>query len=81
TLDDAATAYSAARDGYFNPYGTGTANSATVLDFISSGFSETNDRSRASSANLLVQGPIFALPGGDVQLAVGAQARRETFQA
>lgn len=81
TPDDAATAYSAARDGYFNPYGTGTANSATVLDFISSGFSETSDRSRASSANLLVQGPIFALPGGDVQLAVGAQARRETFQA
>ena len=81
TPDDAATAYGAARDGYFNPYGTGTANSATVLDFISSGFSETHDRSRASSANLLVQGPIFTLPGGDVQLAVGAQARRETFQA
>lgn len=80
TSDDPATAYSAARDGYFNPYGAGSANSAAVLDFISSGFSETHDRSRASSANLLIQGPVFVLPGGDVQLAVGAQTRRETFQ-
>jgi iron complex outermembrane receptor protein len=39
--DDPATAYSAARDGYFNPYGDGAANSQAVLDFIGSGYIHT----------------------------------------
>lgn len=79
TPDNSATAYSVARDGYFNPYGAGAANTPTVLDFIGSGMSGSVDRSRAESANLLVSGPVMALPGGDLELAIGAQARRETF--
>lgn len=77
--DDPATAYRAAVDGYFNPFGAGAANGRTVLDFISSGYSRSTDRSRATSANLLLSGPVATLPGGEVQLAVGAQVRRETF--
>lgn len=77
--DDPATSYRAAVDGYFNPFGSGTANSRAVLDFIGSGFTESHDRSRAKSANLLAQGPLIRLPGGEIQLAVGAQIRQDTF--
>lgn len=80
TPDDPATPYRAAVDGFFNPFGAGDANGRAVLDFISQGFSEARDRSRAKSANLLLAGPLWTLPGGDLQLAVGAQARRETFE-
>lgn len=80
TPDNPATAYRASVDGYFNPFGAGQANGSAVLDFIGSGHSGNLDRSRASSANLLIEGPLFALPGGDVQLALGVQARREAFQ-
>ncbi len=79
TLDNPATAYSASRDGFFNPFGAGDANGAAVLDFISSGYSASLDRSRSQSANLLLQGSALSLPGGDVDVAVGLQMRRETF--
>lgn len=77
--DDPATPFRAAVDGYFNLFGNGAANSRSVLDFIGSGFSEARDRSRATSANLLLEGPLLTLPGGDLQIALGAQSRRETF--
>ena len=80
TPDDPATAYSAASDGYFNPFGAGAANSDAVLDFISGGVSGSVDRSRSESANLLLNGHAFHLPGGDIAVAVGVQARRETFE-
>ena len=79
TPDNVATAYSAERDGFFNPFGAGRANGAAVLDFIGSGYSVSLDRSRTQSVNLLLQGAPFALPGGDLDLAVGFQLRRETF--
>lgn len=79
-VDNPATAYSAARDGFFNPFGSGGANSAAVLDFISQGYDLSRYESRVSTANILAEGPIFALPGGDVRLAVGGQVRRETFE-
>lgn len=81
TPDNPLTAYSAARDGYFNPYGAGAANGAAVLDFIGSGYSGSVDRSRSQSLNLLLQGAPVRLPGGDVDVAVGLQARRETFDS
>nr|WP_295237142.1 TonB-dependent receptor [uncultured Brevundimonas sp.] len=77
--DDAATPYSPARDGYFNPFGTGGANSAAITDPIASGYSTARQRSRVSSANLLLDGTVWTLPGGDLKLAVGAQFRREEF--
>ena len=77
--DNPETAYLASRDGYFNPFGGGAANSQAVLDFIGQGYSTTVSRGRAESANLLVEGPLFSLPGGDVQIALGAQVRHESL--
>ena len=78
--DDPATAFSATRDGYLNLFGDGRANSAAVLDFISSGYAEAHDRSRAGGLNLMAEGPLWTLPGGEVRLAVGAQWRAESFE-
>lgn len=79
--DDPATPYRAAVDGYFNLFGDGSRNSRAVLDFIKVGYSEAHNLSRAASVNLLAQGPVMSLPGGDLQIAVGALARKETFEA
>ncbi|KDP95399.1 hypothetical protein ER13_02150 [Brevundimonas sp. EAKA] len=81
TADNPLTGYSAPRDGYFNPYGGGGANGSAVLDFIGSGLIGSVDRSRSQSANLLLQGSPFSLPGGAVDVALGVQLRRETFDS
>lgn len=78
--DDPATPFRAAVDGYFNLFGTGAANSRAVLDFVGSGYGEVHNRSGARSANVLVQGPIWRLPGGELSLALGAQVREERFE-
>ncbi len=78
--DDPATPYRAAVDGYYNLFGDGSANSRAVLDFIGSGWSRVRNQSRATSANILAQGPILRLPGGEVSVAIGAQLRKETFE-
>lgn len=78
--DDPATPYRAAVDGYFNLFGNGSSNSRAVLDFIASGRGEVHNRSRATSANVLAQGPVWSLPGGDIEIAIGAQARDESFE-
>jgi outer membrane receptor protein involved in Fe transport len=80
TPDNPDTLYQAAVDGFFNPFGAGQANGQTVLNFIGSGFSASRNHSRAGSANLLAQGPILELPGGELRIALGAQVRRETFE-
>ena len=80
TADAAATPYRAAVDGYFNPFGAGAANAPAVLDFIGSGFTRGRDHSTAAAANLLAEGPLMTLPAGDLQVAIGAQVRRETYQ-
>lgn len=77
--DNPATPYSAARDGYFNPFGDGTHSSAAVLAFIGSGWSEGLTDTTISSANIQADGTIFHLPGGAVKLALGAAFREETF--
>lgn len=80
TPDDPTTDYQAARDGWFNPFGRGDANGPEVLAFIGSGYSRARDRSRAESVNLLAEGPLWALPAGDLRLAAGVQLRREAFE-
>jgi outer membrane receptor protein involved in Fe transport len=75
--DNPATPFQASRDGFLNLFGSGQANSATVLDFISSGFNRLLDRNEVVSANALVQGPLARLPGGEIRLALGAQVRAE----
>lgn len=77
--DDPITSYSAARDGYFNPYGDGAANSQTVKAFIQSGYQHHWRRNRVSSANLKIDGTVIELPGGPLKLAAGGQLRHEDF--
>jgi outer membrane receptor protein involved in Fe transport len=80
--DNPATAYSAARDGYFNPFdATGAGNSPATIAAITSGFSDSRYRGRVTSANLEADGSVFRLPGGPVKLAVGGQLRRESFSS
>lgn len=77
--DDPATAYSPGRDGYFNPYTGAAANPPAVMAAIGSGFSTSASRSRVTTANLQADGTLLRLPGGDLRIALGAQARREAF--
>lgn len=80
TPDNAATPFSAPRDGYLNLFGSGSANTRAVLDFISSGWSHYTDESEVASANLIVQGTALRLPGGDLKIAVGGQFRTERLR-
>jgi outer membrane receptor protein involved in Fe transport len=81
SADNPATPFSAARDGYFNPFsGIAGSNAPAVLAFIGSGFSTNHILSHVSSASLQADGSLFRLPGGAVRLAAGVQARRETLE-
>lgn len=75
--DNPQTAFNAAQNGYFNPYGG--ANPRAVLDAIGSGFSAGEIRNRVASVNAAMDGRVLRLPAGDLKLAIGAQVRRETF--
>ena len=79
--DDPATVFSAARDGYFNPYGSGTSNSLTVLRFVGSGMSGSSRRSSLGTAVAKLDGPLMRLPAGAVRMAVGGAWRRETLSS
>lgn len=80
--DNPATAYSAARDGFFNPYASIAAgNSPTTVAAITSAVSKSRYRSQVGSANLQADGTLFRLPSGPVRAALGLQARRETFRS
>ena len=79
--DDPATAYSPARDGYFNPYGDGNANKPAVLAAIGSGYTESRNANRVTTGNLQADGPLFDLPAGAVRLATGANIRRESYES
>lgn len=78
--DSPATSYSAARDGYFDPYGSGAANGPAVIAFLGSGFTAARRRSSLVEALAKAEGPLATLPGGGVRLAVGASFRRETLR-
>jgi outer membrane receptor protein involved in Fe transport len=76
------TPYSAARDGYFNPFtGVRGANPAAVMAAIGSADSRSRFRSRVWTANLQVDGTLATLPGGPLQVAFGGQARREALRS
>jgi iron complex outermembrane recepter protein len=78
--DDPDTAFSTAADGFFNPYGDGTANSRAILDFIGSGFTQSRMRSQVWTAHTDADGTLVMLPGGPVKLAIGGDVRREDFR-
>ncbi|MGK2254722.1 MAG: iron complex outermembrane receptor protein [Brevundimonas sp.] len=76
--DNPATPFSASRDGYLNLFGSGSANNAAVLDFISQGFDRDWARNRVETVNAVVDGILMELPGGSMKLA--ANSRRETLR-
>lgn len=76
--DNPLTAYSPARDGFFNPYTGAPSNPAAVIKAIT-GYQQNRERSQVLTANLQADGDLFALPGGDVKLALGLSGRREAF--
>lgn len=78
--DNPATTYSAARDGFFNPFGDGSVNVALVTSFIGSGYSTTDTRNEVKSADAKLDGTLFHLPAGPVRVAVGAAFRHENFR-
>jgi iron complex outermembrane receptor protein len=78
--DNPATPFSASRDGYLNLFGSGSANTAAVLDFISQGFDRDWARNRVETVNAVVDGVLMALPGGPLKLAAGVNYRRETLR-
>lgn len=78
--DNPATAYSAGRDGYFNPFGDGSNSSQAALDFISAGFSSGRGETTIATANLQIDGTLVTLPGGPLRLALGANVREETYE-
>jgi len=74
------TPFSAPRDGFFNPFtGVAGANRAPVMAFIGSAATRQRIRSRVWTANLQVDGAVWELPGGPLQVALGGQARREAL--
>lgn len=77
--DDPATAYSAARDGYFNPFIGQGSNPKAVLDFIGSGFERRRTLGATDSFSLQADGAVMALPGGPLKAAFGLQFRRESL--
>jgi len=77
--DSPLSAYSATRDGFFNPFiGTGS-NPRAILDFVGSGHEHIKNRSDVASVNVKLDGPLWRLPAGPLRLAVGGQWRRETL--
>lgn len=68
------------RSTALNVFGNGSANNpATLARIRGSRISIT--RFESQSTALRADGPLFALPGGDIRLAVGAEYRRETYDA
>lgn len=62
----------------FNVFGDGSANNPATIAAIR-GHYNTIDDFRTWSAALRADGPLFALPAGDVRLAAGAEYRREAY--
>jgi len=79
--DDPATAYSPTRDGYFNPYGDGTANAPAVLAAVGSGFLDARNADHIATGNLQADGTLLDLPAGPLGIALGANVRRELFKS
>lgn len=80
TPDDPQTTYSAARNGYFNPYGDGSANSATILNFVSQGFSAQQRKTAIIEGGIKADGPVLTIFGMEIAGALGGSVRNERFR-
>lgn len=79
--DNPATAYSAARDGFFNPFIGQGRNNQTVLNFVTSGFDSRRTIGLLDAISLTADGSLFRLPAGPVRVALGGQWREEGLKA
>jgi len=64
----------------WNPFHTGAPNTEANTNAVVGEFRSTGD-TELSTVGVGLTGPLFALPGGDLSLAVGAQYRKETARA
>lgn len=80
TADSPISTFSAARDGYFNPYIGQGRNSQGVLDFVTSGWDRRRTIGKLDIASATADGVLFHLPAGAVRMAAGAQIRKETLK-
>jgi len=62
----------------FNPFGNAVSNNPAVLNSIG-GDSLAHSTSTLKTVGLTATGPAFALPGGNLQLSLGAEYRRQDF--
>lgn len=62
----------------FNPFGDGSHTNPATLDAIR-GFIDFGLKTRTRTINIKADGPLFALAGGDVKLAVGGEYRKDSF--
>ena len=79
--DSPLTSFSAARDGYFNPYIGQGRNAQNVLDFVLSGYDTRRTVGLVDSLSLTADGSLFTLPAGPLRAAVGIQRREESLKA
>lgn len=63
----------------FNVFGDGSANNAATVAAIRGSIGSRDDYESWSAA-LRADGPLFALPGGEIRLAIGAEYRRERYR-
>ncbi|MEI6417566.1 MAG: TonB-dependent receptor [Sphingomonadales bacterium] len=62
----------------FNPFGQAAQNNPSVLAQINNGFTQINDSSQyLRQLQVKADGPLFALGGGDVRMAIGTDFRDE----
>lgn len=64
----------------FNPFGDGSNTNPVTLESIR-GLLDANYDSKTASASLSFHGPLFTLPGGNVALTFGGDARRQWFES
>ena len=65
-------------DTALDPFGTGT-SPAVVADILDYNTDFTNHQ-RTKIAAVKIDGPLAALPGGELKIAAGAEYRRETYE-
>lgn len=65
--------------GTLNPYDV-AATSPAVLANILDGYERGYGRNELFDYRAIIDGPVFALPGGDVRVALGAEYMRDNFE-
>ena len=78
--DDPATTFDPRVDGFFNPFGHGSNSLQSVLEFIGSGFTNTEVEAALLTIYGKADGELFNVPGGAVKLALGFEYREESFE-